>query len=134
MLQQSVTLAASGGVKPYRWTPQSDVIAGVHLTEDGPADRSAAQAPRRSSAQLVLEVVDAVGSRATRTVTIRLKRVGVLAITTPPFGDLRVGQAIRPQDLVARVSNQTQPDFPLEWEVVGGRLPPGLSWSARAAS
>ena len=119
-----VTLSASGGTAPYRWSIlQGDLPKGLTLTADGrltgvPKDDGT------SAIRLKLEVKDRYGAPATKELSLAYHGPLITLAPTKPIR-ARVGAKFRLQ-LVARGGT---PRY--TFALVRGKLPPGLRLGAR---
>lgn len=112
----SFTLAAAGGVPPYRWSTSSPLPLGISLTATGILSGTSRQA---GSFPLTIEVRDASGDTASRPLLLTLT-APTLAITTTslPDGNYRLPYAA--QLTATGVA-------PFTWSLASGSLPNGLS-------
>ncbi|MDO8184975.1 Ig domain-containing protein [Conexibacter sp. JD483] len=118
------TLNADGGVAPLTWAITAGRLPeGLTLSADGVVSGSAT-APGESG--FTVTVTDAVGTRATRELTIR-SAYPAFSLGTQSLLSPMAGQSYRAQ------LRATGGGSPITWAVTGGTLPAGLSLATDGA-
>ncbi len=117
----SRTLLATGGTSPYAWSHDSGTLPpGLTLSQAG----TLAGTPTAAGTfNFVLRVIDATTSSATRALTIIIKPVAPLTITTAQLPRGSVGTTYSQQ--LGATGGQT----PYSWFLHAGSLPEGLQLS-----
>jgi uncharacterized protein (TIGR03382 family) len=122
--QYQFRLGAVGGVAPYSWRLAAGTLpTGMALTADGTlfgAPRNAAN----GNVPVTFEVRDAVGSRASRQLSLRLISPGAITFGTVFIPDALVGQEYL-QDIAVKMQDGSALARPLTWRV-SGAVPAGL--------
>ncbi len=130
MSQYLYALGAAGGVRPYTWRIAGGALPmGVSLTSDGVL----LGAPRNVASgafPLNMEVRDAVGGRANRTLSLRIIAAGAISFRTVFIPDALVGQDYL-QDIAVANQDGSSLAKPLTWRVTGA-VPAGLSVTPQA--
>lgn len=115
------TLTADGGVEPLRWAVTAGALPdGLSLSPEGVVSGSAT-AP--GEAGFTVTVTDAVGTRATRELTIR-SAYPAFSVPEQTLLDPMDGEAYSAQ------LRATGGGAPITWAVVDGALPDGLALAA----
>jgi len=117
----SVTLAATGGTLPYRWSLSAGTLpSGLTLASDG----TLAGTPTLARIfPLTVVVADAVGSTASAPVTLQMLPAVVITTTSPLKGG-SVGS------LYSSVLSSSGGTTLYTWSLQSGTLPPGLTLSS----
>jgi hypothetical protein len=118
----NVSLAAAGGVQPYKWSVSSGSLpAGLVL--DPSAGTISGTPTQSGTAQITLMAADNTNQTATRQCTLDVRPA--LTITTSSLASNITGAAAY-SDTVAASGGQP----PYIWSTTAGSLPPGLSLNA----
>lgn len=123
--QYDFSLGAAGGVPPYAWRVAAGTLpTGITLTAAG----TFVGAPRNTpngNLPLTIEVRDAAGGRATRSLAMRLIAPGAITFRTISLPDAIIGQEYL-QDIAVANQDGSMLAKPLVWRV-SGAVPGGLS-------
>ncbi|MGV3619770.1 MAG: putative Ig domain-containing protein [Archangium sp.] len=123
--QYDYSLGAAGGVLPYSWRITTGTLpTGMSLSSSGQLTGAPRNTPNGTS-QLTIEVRDAVGSRASRQLALRLIPAGAITFRTISIPDAIVGQEYL-QDIAVMNLDGSALAKPLSWRV-SGAVPTGLS-------
>lgn len=116
----SQSMSATGGVTPYTWSVVSGTLpAGISL--DAGTGILSGTPSQAGTANLVIQVADSAGTKATATLSLTVASVSLPVITTTSLPSGIVGTAYS-QTLAA--SGGTAP---YTWSISSGDLPAGLS-------
>ncbi|HLE99766.1 MAG TPA: S8 family serine peptidase [Gaiellaceae bacterium] len=118
----SQTLAATDGTTPYRWSIVSGSLPPGLLLDSGTGTISGTPTTAGSYG-FTVQVTDSATPARTNTQALEIVVAPGLAIVTPtPLSPCKVGAACpRTIEAVGGASTYT-------WSLVGGSLPPGLTW------
>jgi putative Ig domain-containing protein len=119
----SQNIGASGGQTPYTWSIQSGTLPdGLTLNQTGIISGTP---ERPGTASFVLKLTDAVSASVTATLSMTINPGAVvLAIETTSLPDGVVGEAY------SQTLKGSGGSPPYHWDIMTGRVPDGLSFSA----
>lgn len=119
-------LSAAGGVAPFTWSVVGTPLpSGLTLAADGTLAGNIRTNFTPRQEQITFNVVDGVGTRATRTLPLRVVAPGGLVIGVRDLVDGLAGQQYAEQIEATMLSGEPVV-APISWEVMGGSLPAGL--------
>jgi large repetitive protein len=122
----SVTLAAEGGVPPYKWAFESGALPdGLSLDSDTGVLSGTPE--RTGEFRLQIDVTDVGGESAARVFELNVELPSLAISTTSPLPGGYVGE---PYSAEFAAANGT---IPYTWSLSGGTLPPGLTFRTDGA-
>ncbi len=129
----SANLSAAGGTHPYQWRVIGQLPPGIQVgsnpeKDDGVFHGQAQSGIRTGAYEITVEVTDAVGTRVTSPMTMKVIDTGALYISSLKLPETAVGLDYF-VDLAAKMAGDPAPalDMPLTWSVAGGTLPDGIT-------
>ena len=124
----SANLSAAGGTRPHKWKVSGALPPGITVNQEGVFTGRAQNGIRVGPYEVTAEVTDAVGTRVTAPITMRVVDTGAIYISTAKIPEAMVGSDYW-MDLSAKMAGDPAPalETPLTWSVAGGSLPDGIT-------
>lgn len=125
-IRYETIVGAAGGVKPYSWRLVGGALpGGIALASSGTVSGNVRSGLTEGSFQVTVEVRDALGSSARRDFDVKLVAPGAIL-----FNSLNLPDGLVNIDYVSDISVRNADNSalakPLQFSLIGGRLPEGL--------
>ncbi len=126
-LTYSYQLGAAGGVRPYAWSlVQGALPANLTLSADGVISGSPRAGLQEGTSQVVVQVTDSLGTKATQSIPVRILAPGSIQFTNLSLPDALVGQDYA-ADLSVQNADGSALAVPITFDHAGA-LPDGMSF------